>query len=160
MSAEKSNIHVLGDAKKEQGEGAAAEEGTTRVVDTETLDEAIKSRLSTHRDMSKVAVIVSLLSVVLLVIFFFGLNRNIAGLNAEVKSLGALRGEVQSLDERVLSLEDVSGQMKRTAIYNLTNEMTMESAYLEGQIEDEAQKEKLRSIQKLLGEFREGLLKK
>ncbi|GAB7023975.1 hypothetical protein [Salidesulfovibrio brasiliensis] len=156
MSAEKSNIHVLEDAKKEGEEQTATEAS----IDATTLDEAIKSRLSTQKDMSKVAVIVSLLSVVLLVIFFFGLNRNIAGLNAEVKSLGELRGQVQSLDERLISLEDVSGQMKRTAIYNLTNEMTMESAYLEGQIEDEAQKEKLREIQKLLGEFRQGLLNK
>lgn len=156
MSAEKSNIHVLEDAKKEGEEQTATEAS----VDAKALDEAIKNRLSTQKDMSKVAVIVSLLSVVLLVIFFFGLNRNIAGLNAEVKSLGELRGQVQSLDDRLISLEDVSGQMKRTAIYNLTNEMTMESAYLEGQIEDEAQKEKLREIQKLLGEFRQGLLDK
>lgn len=158
MSAEKSKIHLVDDAKNE------AEESVVESVNDEEArlreeNAALAAKTATQRDMSKVAVIVSLLSVVLLVIFFFGLNRNIAGLNAEVKSLGALRGQVQGLDERLLKLEDVSGQMKRTAIYNLTNEMTMESAYLEGQIDDEAQKEKLRTIQKLLGEFREGLLK-
>lgn len=150
MSAEKKNIHILGESE------SAPQEDTASMEESQATE---NGREATHRDMSRVAVIVSLLSVVLLVIFFFGLNRNIAGLNAEVKSLGALRGQVQEMDERLLKLEDVPAQMKRTAIYGLTTDMTMQSAYLEGQVENEAQKERLQAIQKLLDEFRSDLMK-
>lgn len=157
MSTEKNNIHLLKENKEaEKDEEVAA----TEEIKSEEAQSPAAGREAANRDMGKVAVIVSLLSVVLLVIFFFGLNQNIAGLSAEVKSLGELRGQVQTLDERLINLEDVNGQMTRTVVYGLTNEMAMEAKYLEGQINDADQRAQLKEIQAMLEKFRQSVLSK
>lgn len=110
---------------------------------------------ATSRDMSKVAVIVSLLVVVLLVIFFFGMNLNIAGLTDEVKSLGALRQDVSRLDDRMVKMEEgLPLQMKRLLALDMVNEMAMKSAYLGNTLDDEALRDKMQGILQSLKEVR------
>lgn len=63
-----------------------------------------------NMDLAKIAIVVSLLSVVLSVIFFFGLNRNLSGLSNEVKDIGVIRTNVEALDSYV---DDILTQMGR-----------------------------------------------
>lgn len=65
---------------------------------------------SSTRDMGRIALVVSLLSVVLSVIFFFGLNRNLSGLSDEVKDIGTIRTTVAALD---VFVDDILEQMGR-----------------------------------------------
>jgi hypothetical protein len=114
--------------------------------------------MEAHRDMSKVAMIVSLLAVLLLVIFFFGMNRNIAGLTDEVKSLGTLREDVSSLDQRMVQLQaDIPVRMKRMIAHDMVNEMAMKATYLADILDSEAQKAAMRSVLKELQAVRADL---
>ena len=61
-------------------------------------------------DMSKVAIFISLLSVLLLVVFFFGLNQNITSLSQEVQALAGLRQDIGQVNGRV----DTLGNQLRT----------------------------------------------
>lgn len=113
-----------------------------------------------QKDMSKVAMIVSLLAVLLLVIFFFGMNRNIAGLTDEVKALGVLRDDVTDLDQRMVKMqEEVPAKMKRMIAHDVVNEMTMKAFYLTDTLEDEALRAKMGEVLTGLKEVREALEK-
>lgn len=138
MNTEKSKIHVLESVR--ESDPTPAEE---------------TARTSTSRDMSKVAMIVSLLSVVLLVIFFFGLNRNLAGVTEEVQTLRGLRQDVQTLGEKVGRLENVPEHIQ----YGMVTEMEMQSVLLARLTEDPTQMERLQNIRALLVEFKEALIK-
>lgn len=146
MVAEKGKIHQLNAGADAEPKG-------------ENLADKIIIQPGASKDMSKMALIVSLLSFVLLVVLFFGLNRNIEGLTTEVSALSGLRGEVEKIDARLLKLEDMPKQMKRMVMYNMSNDMAIDTAYLEAQVQDEAQKAKLQQIQQLIGEFKEDILK-
>ncbi|QGY41393.1 hypothetical protein GM415_15105 [Pseudodesulfovibrio cashew] len=149
MSAENGKVHKL-EAVKVETENA---EPVETVVPSASTDEA-------QRDMSKVAMIVSLLAVLLLVIFFFGMNRNIAGLTEEVKSLGVLREDVASLDQRMVKMqEDVPVQMKRLIAHDIVNEMTMKAVYLSDVLQDEAMRAKMQEVLAGLKDIRDGLEK-
>ena len=114
----------------------------------------------THRDMSKVAMIVSFLAVILLVIFFFGMNRNIAGLTDEVKSLGVLRQDVSDLDQRMATMQqEMPSQVKRMIAHDIVNEMAMKAAYLGNSLENEADRAKMRQVLDNLKEVRGSLEK-
>lgn len=97
MSEAKEKVHNIEDYKKQ--DVTAADESLSR----EIMDK-------TNRDMGKVAMFISILSVLLLVVFFFGLNQNIAGLSQEVKALSSLKQDVQALGGRLLNVQgDVDG---------------------------------------------------
>lgn len=126
----------------------------------ETEEKAIPQQgmLNAQSDMSKVAMVVSMLAVLLLVIFFFGMNRNIAGLSEEVQSLGVLREDVADLDQRMVQLKsDVPVQMKRMIAHDMVNEMTMQSAYLVNALGDEALRTKMQGVYDQLKEVRDTL---
>lgn len=130
----------------------SAEENRIYIVGSESETEEPSTETNTGKgqksggDMGKIAMIVSLLSVVLLVIFFFGLNRNLAGVTEEVKALRGLRSDVQGLDHRVGELEVLPGTMK----YNMVTEMEMQSILLARQIKNPDQMEKLQQVRELL----------
>jgi hypothetical protein len=142
MGSENGKVHRLESVKSDEsaqmsdsGQNASLQSGVTEA----------------HRDMSKVAMIVSLLAVLLLVIFFYGMNRNIAGLTDEVKSLGTLRDEVSSLDQRVVQMgEDMPVQMKRILVHDVVNEMAMKASYLSETLADEGQRASMKIVLKEL----------
>ncbi|MGL1862631.1 MAG: hypothetical protein OCC46_08930 [Pseudodesulfovibrio sp.] len=149
MSSENGKVHKLESVKGEATQG-------------ESVQEAVPAQgvADAQRDMSKVAMIVSLLAVILLVIFFFGMNRNIAGLTDEVKSLGELRQDMSSLDQRMVQLKDeVPAQMKRLLAHDMVNEMTMQAVYLSDFLDDEALRGKMMEVLQSLKEVRDGLEK-
>lgn len=135
MASESNNVHKLETVQQSENDNTAP------------TAEPVQAMADTNRDMSKVAMIVSLLVVVLLVIFFFGMNRNIAGLTDEVKSLGELRTEVSTLDQRMIQMEEaLPSQMKRIIAHDLVNEMAMKAAYLGNTLEDEALRTQMQDI--------------
>lgn len=146
MSPDNNKIHKL-EAVPQNG-------GTDNTQETPSAP----AMAETNRDMSKVALIVSLLVVVLLVIFFFGMNRNIAGLTDEVKSLGELRGEMSNLDQRMVQMEEgLPSRMKRIIAHDLVNEMAMKAAYLGNTLEDEQLRNKMQDVLFSLKEVRAAL---
>lgn len=154
MSAQEENVHHLDDYKEKESV-------------QEQYDNIPKEVLAaTNKDMGKVAIAISLLSVVLLVVFFFGLNQNITGLSKEVQSLGGLKGEVASLktsmfqmDSRLVELEKLPSKTRNLIIDQNLQEMASKTQYLSGQVEDKASGEKLLQVQKLLKEVQAGLVK-
>ncbi len=149
MSSENGKVHKLEAVKGD----ASTDEDVQEALPTQGIADA-------QKDMSKVAMIVSLLAVVLLVIFFFGMNRNIAGLTDEVKSLGVLREDMANLDQRMVQLKsEVPAEMKRMLTHDLVNEMTMQAVYVSGSLEDEAMKAKMVEVIASLKEVRASLEK-
>lgn len=145
MSLESNKVHKLEAVANHNGSGSAC---------------VPPSVAEANRDMSKVALIVSLLVVVLLVIFFFGMNRNIAGLTDEVKSLGELRSEMSALDQRMVQMEEgLPAKMKRIIAHDMVNEMAMKAAYLGNTLEDEQLRDKMQNVLQSLKEVRAELEK-
>ncbi len=157
MSANEGKVHRL--------EPVRQPNSTEEVVEQEAVEEQKNEGAATgvaeaQKDMSKVAMIVSLLAVLLLVIFFFGMNRNIAGLTEEVQSLGVLREDVADLDQRMLQIkQDVPVQMKRVLAHDIVNEMAMKAFYLNDTLEDEVLRAKMQQVLQGLKDIREGLEK-
>jgi len=150
MSSENGKVHKLEAVQH----GSPSEESGAE-HQSPTLDHGLAE---TQKDMSKVAMIVSLLAVILLVIFFFGMNRNIAGLTDEVKSLGVLRKDVSNLDQRMVKMqEEIPSQVKRMIAHDLVNEMTMKAVYLEKTLESEAQRDRMQDVLQTLKEVRDEL---
>jgi len=150
MSTEEGKIYKL---EAVQQESQVEEEGEKQQVSA-----SIQGLVETQKDMSKVAMIVSLLAVILLVVFFFGMNRNIAGLTDEVRTLSTLREDVSNLDQRmVLMQEEMPSQVKRMIAYDLVNEMSMKASYLGDSLEDEGLRKKMQEIMQSLKSVREGL---
>lgn len=136
-------------------------------MDSQSVEEDVQQsptpasgEADTQKDMSKVAMIVSFLAVILLVIFFFGMNRNIAGLTDEVKSLGVLRQDVSNLDQRMEVMQkEMPGQVKRMINHDLVNEMAMKAAYLGNTLDVEADRNKMQQVLQTLKEVRANLEK-
>lgn len=133
-------------------------------------DDAEVLKRKGERDMGKVAIFISILSVLLLVIFFFGLNQNITGLNQEVQNLGALRqdvatlgsqlGEVRqsvgsvqenvgSMENRLVELEKLPTQTRNLIIMNDLNAMNQRLSHIGSQLSDQ-QATRLQEAQQLL----------
>ncbi len=143
VSSENNNVHKLEAVPNSNGTQATPEA------------DAAPAMAETNRDMSKVALIVSLLVVLLLVIFFFGMNRNIAGLTDEVKSLGELRTDVSNLDQRMVQMEEnLPARMKRIIAHDMVNEMAMKAAYLGNTLEDEQLRNQMQEVLMSLKEVR------
>lgn len=149
MSAESGKVHKL---EAVQSNGSSESEGA------EQVSTPVQGLADTQKDMSKVALIVSLLAVIVLVIFFFGMNRNIAGLTNEVKSLGVLRENMSNLDQRMVQIQqEIPSQVKKMIAHDLVNEMAMKAAYLGNTLEDETQRGRMQEVLQTLKDVREGL---
>lgn len=118
-----------------------------------------------HKDMGKIAVIISIMSVVLLVVFFYGLNQNLVNLTSEVKDLQSVRGEVATLnsqmttvDTRLVELEKMPQRTRNIIMDGIIEEMNQKANYI-GQQVDEADQAKLAKVQEILKEVQSGLQK-
>lgn len=109
---------------------------------------------ATRRDMSKVALFVSLLAVVLLVVFFFGLNQNLKGVSATVEQLamntGELTGRMDGIEGKVAELENLPEKSRMMVMGTMLQEMAQRAAYLGTQMQTEEQNEKLHQAMELL----------
>ena len=112
---------------------------------------------STSKDMGKVAIVISILSVLLLVVFYFGMNQNLKGLSAKMDSLSGLQTEIQAVDSKVSGLEEeLSGlknlprQTKNMVLANSLHEMAQRASMLSSQVNTEAQSAKMIQAMDLL----------
>lgn len=80
----------------------------------------------TRKDLGKVALFVSILTVVLLVIFFYSVNQNVSALQGDVEELATLQGEVNGVQGEVSS---VQGEVN--SVQGEVNDMQGEVASLE-----------------------------
>jgi phage-related protein len=114
-----------------------------------------------RKDMGKVSMAISLLAVLLLVVFFFGLKQNVAGLeetvNTKLQVVADLQNQIQSLDgkigsveEKVAALENLPEKTKKMILANMLQEMSQKAAYLSSQVGSEEQSARLKQAVKLL----------
>ena len=110
----------------------------------------------TRKDMGKVALFVSLLTVVLVVVLYFVVDQNISGLSGQVQEAAALEQEVNALDARVADMENLPAQTRNLILSNDLAEMSQKAEYLSGQLEGE-EAAKLEQAGVLLREIQQGL---
>ncbi|WP_022662658.1 hypothetical protein [Paucidesulfovibrio longus] len=124
---------------------------------------------ASRRDLSRISLVISLLSLVLVAIFFFGLNRNLSGLAREVQDYNAMKNSVTSLDAYV---DDILGQMGRInaqllniderrratvvkiLMESMLDDMIQKTSFLSAQLGSAPEAAKLQQIQALLLELR------
>jgi len=125
----------------------------------------------THKDMGKVALIISILAVLLVAILFFGVNQNVKGVAQEVAKLqklpekiAVLTGNVQemgtkvnTLEAKVDRLEDLPQKTKNTIIANALEDMAAKTKYLASQVDNQEQASKLAQVQELLNQVQKAL---
>ncbi len=114
---------------------------------------------NTPKDMSKVAIVISILSVLLLVVFFFGMNQNLQGLSAKVEKLSGMESQIQAIDSKVSGLEqEISGlknlpqKTRNMVLANSLQEMSQKASMLSSQVNNEDQSAKLIKARKLMQE--------
>lgn len=108
----------------------------------------------TQRDMSKVALFVSILSVVLLVVFFFGLNQNLKGVSSTVEQLSVsssdLTSRIAGVEDKLVALESLPHKSKMMVMSTMLQEMAQRAAFLSTQMDTPEQNDKLQSAMELL----------
>lgn len=115
-----------------------------------------KIMAETRKDMGKVALFVSLITVVLVVVLYFVVDQNISGLSGQVQEAAALEQEVGALDARVTEMENLPAQTRNLILFNDLAEMSQKAEYLSGQLEGE-QAAKLEQAGVLLREIQQDL---
>lgn len=133
-----------------------------------------------RRDVGKAAVFISILAVLLLVVFFYALNRNIAGLASQVEELSALRtqvtqmdqsigaiqgdvsgiqGEISSMQEKMAILDEVPDITRRTMLRSMLQDLSQRVAFIAEETETPEQAAKIKAAQILLNEAQADMVK-
>ena len=142
--------------------------------------DAMAQDAKTNTDMGKVAVFIAFLAVILLVVFFFGLNQNISGLSEQVKatqqemaamgervdgveaSVGVMEGKVTAFGENIASinaqLAELPAETRNMIIVNDLDEMNGKLGALGSDL-DEAQAAKLAAARRIINELKVDLTK-
>lgn len=122
--------------------------------------EKIEQEVRTQpKDWGKLALFIALLSVLLMVVLFFGLNQNVTGMKAAVErieseDLSAMKEQIASFDQRMSELERLP-EMARQAIVSATiDEMLAKTQYLRGQLPEGLGNEKLEQVRTGLNELK------
>lgn len=125
----------------------------------EEKKEAAKLPPASPKDMSKVAIVISILSVLLLVVFFFSMNQNLSGLSAKVENLSGMQNQIESIDSKVAGLEEeISGlenlpqQTRNMVLANSLQEMAQRTSVISSQVNTEEQSTKLQQAMNLMQE--------
>lgn len=90
-----------------------------------------ESKDKTSRDMGKVAIFISILSVLLLVVFFFGLNQNIKGLASEMRTMGSDVGQLKT------AMAELPGQVRRSIVADELQATISKLDHLRGKVTPE-----------------------
>ncbi len=88
---------------------------------------------TTNRDMGRVALFVSILAVILLTVFFFGMNQNVAGLTSQVKDLVAVKQQLASVQQQVATLENLPATTRKMVLSGMLAETAQKLAYVQSQ---------------------------
>jgi hypothetical protein len=118
---------------------------------------APEARSGSGRDLARIAIFISVLAVILLTVFFFGLNKSISGLSEEVRALGAVRERLAGVEERVTALEDLPRQTRRMVLSGMLQEMSQRAAYVHSQLQDAEGKAQMATAMESLSEVQTAL---
>ena len=99
-------------------------------------DEQITAEIAakTNRDMGRVALFVSILAVILLTVFFFGLNQNMTGLTEQVKDIGQMKKQMAQMQQQVAVLENLPAATRKMVLSGMLAETSQKLAYVQSQI--------------------------
>ena len=119
-----------------------------------------------RRDLGKVALFVSLASMILVVIFFFGLNQNISGLNREVgkvsdmnEKLADLNVRFATVEQKMSAIDAVPAEVKRALVTGMLGDLAQRTGRLAGELDSAEQTAKLNQAVQLLQEVQQELSK-
>jgi hypothetical protein len=102
-------------------------------------------------DLSKPALILAALALVLMAILFFGLSSNLKGLTEEVRKVGSLQGEIASLQAQMALVRDQPTEGgRKLMVQAMLEDMAQKAAFLGGQIQDQDQARKMAQVQETL----------
>lgn len=111
------------------------------------------------KDWGKLALYISLLSVLLMVVLFFGLNQNVAGVEEgvqrlETQTLPAMAEKVEGFERRMSEMERLPEMARQVLISAMIEEMIAKTEYLSGQLPEGQGTEKLDQVRSLLNEVK------
>ena len=101
----------------------------------------------TSQDISRMALLLALLAVLLAGVLFFKANQNLTGLSKDVTGLSAKMG---TMDARMAELENLPAKSKRMVMGTLIMEMAQKASYLSTQVDNPDQAAKLLQAMELL----------
>jgi len=119
-------VHISKDLRNSEEETQHPQE------EEQEHDAATHEAAPARRDIGKAAVFISILAVLLLVVFFYALNRNIAGLASQVEELSALQTQVTQMDESIGAIQgnisgiegDIAAMQEKMAILDAVPDIT------------------------------------
>lgn len=130
-------------------------------IESQSQEEA---KVNTRRDMSIVSLFVSLLVVILLGVFYFGLSQSMNGLSVEMQEVRAmsqamptLTARVDSLEGKLAVLDALPERTRRLIVYGMLGEMSQKGEYLSGQLGDTEEAQKLRDAVAIIRQVEEKL---
>lgn len=101
----------------------------------------------TSQDISRMALLLALLAVLLAGVLFFKANQNLNVLSQDVSGISA---RVGTMDARMAELENLPAKSKRMVMGTLIMEMAQKASYLSTQIDNPEQAAKLLQAMELL----------
>jgi hypothetical protein len=116
-------------------------------------EEVQKDLIDTRRDSGKVAIAISIMSIILLVVFYFGFRQNFTELREQVDALNGLQTRVVTLEEDVAGLKTLPEKTRFMLMGTMTQEMANKADYLGTQAASQEQADKIREAQRLLEEI-------
>jgi hypothetical protein len=145
-----------------------ADEKVVRLGSQEGQDPEVPEDFLTksQKDTGRVALFVSLLTVILVVIFYFSTNQSIEGLSGAIKETTAVQEQVvemnermQTLERRLAGLESVPAEARRVILGTMLQDMAQRVGSIAEEAETEEQGAKLRQARELLQEVEQDLVK-
>lgn len=115
--------------------------------------EVQKDLIDTRKDSGKVAIAISIMSIVLLVVFYFGFRQNFTELRHRVEALNGLQTRVVTLEQDVAALKTLPQKTKYMLMGTMTQEMANKAAYLGTQAASKEQAAKILQARQLLDDI-------
>jgi hypothetical protein len=103
--------------------------------------------VKTSQDISRMALLLALLAVLLAGVLFFKANQNLNSLSQDVTGLSS---KVGTMDARMAELENLPAKSKRMVMGTMIMEMAQKASYLATQVDDKEQAAKLLQAMELL----------
>jgi hypothetical protein len=116
-------------------------------------EEVQKDLIDTRRDSGKVAIAISIMSIILLVVFYFGFRQNFTELRHKVEALNGLQSRVVTLEQDVTALKTLPQKTKYMLMGTMTQEMANKAAYLGTQAASKEQAAKILQARQLLDDI-------
>ncbi|MES9994990.1 hypothetical protein [Desulfovibrio aminophilus] len=103
------------------------------------------------RDFGKLALVLALLSLVLMVIFFFGMSSNLKGISEEMRQVAGMKTELAAVHAQMALVQSQSTEGSRKLLVNaMIEDMAQKAAFLGGMIQNEEQARRMAQVQESL----------